>query len=316
MPKTAQPWFWKGRGWYLETNRKRTFLGKDKAEAYRAFYALMSTGEKPKNTIREIVVAFSEWVDGNRSSKTAKWYKDTLQSFLSFHPNLTVDLLKPFHVQRWMDTKVSNGTKRNYCRVMQRCLKWAVEQGYIDRSPIAHMRKPPPGIRDYVISDGEYARILAAAPPALKRVIEFANETGARAAEIIKLKREHVQGSRILLPRSEEKMQRVPRVIYLSEKALGLIGSSHGFLFKNSDGESWKIAAINSAFFRMKKKLGRQYCLTQLRHRWAHRMLTSGVDSVTVAALMGHSDTAMVAKVYGHINHATEFLLRAVEKAG
>ena len=45
--------------------------------------------------------------------------------------DLTLDQLKPFHVQRWIDRylALSDGTKRNYCRTIQRAMAWAEEQG-------------------------------------------------------------------------------------------------------------------------------------------------------------------------------------------
>jgi integrase len=194
MPKQVQPWYRKGRGWYIEFNRKQIFLAKDRGDAFRAFYALMAGNELPKNSVSEIVDEFSKWVDNNRSPATAKWYKDTLQLFLAFRPGLSIDQLKPFHVQQWMDSaKVSQGTKRNYCRVMQRCMKWAEELGYIDYNPIRNMRKPPPTFRDVVIPEKEYKRILKEATT-IKPLIQFAWETGARASEIVKIRWE--QGKR------------------------------------------------------------------------------------------------------------------------
>jgi hypothetical protein len=47
MPgKTPQPWYRKGRGWFVWLNGKQFALGKDKAEAFRRFHLLMA-GEVP-----------------------------------------------------------------------------------------------------------------------------------------------------------------------------------------------------------------------------------------------------------------------------
>lgn len=56
------------------------------------------------------------------------------------------------------------------------------------------------------------------------------------------------------------------------------------------------------------------YTLHQLRHTFATVMVASGVDMVTAADLMGHSDTAMLAKVYAHL--VPENATRAVAVVG
>ncbi len=312
-----KPWLRKGKGYFVQINRKQYSLGKDKAEAYRAFYALMSSGSEKLTFLGEIVDEFVQWVKLHRAPDTHRWYKDRLDSFKEFYPRIAVEELRPFHIQRWIDNyKVSSTTKRNLARSIQRAMRWAVEQGYIDRSPIEHFKKPPAGVRETVISPEEYKKILANAG-VLKSVIEFAWNTGSRASEILKIDRSHLQGNRIILPRSDEKMKRAPRIIYLNARALAIAQRvSEGRIFRNSDGKPWTADAINCGFGRIKKATGITCSLTALRHTWCHRMLKAGTDSLTVATLMGHSGTSMIAKVYGHLNHATQHLSDAVEKAG
>lgn len=55
-------------------------------------------------------------------------------------------------------------------------------------------------------------------------------------------------------------------------------------------------------------KVGTKYALTAIRHSFATRLLESGVDHLTVAALMGHADGTMLAKVYSHVGQKTDFL--------
>jgi site-specific recombinase XerD len=53
---------------------------------------------------------------------------------------------------------------------------------------------------------------------------------------------------------------------------------------------------------------GVKYALTAIRHSFATRLLEAGVDHLTVSALMGHADGAMLAKVYSHIGEKTDYL--------
>lgn len=57
------------------------------------------------------------------------------------------------------------------------------------------------------------------------------------------------------------------------------------------------------------------YCLYSLRHSFATIALQSGLDGLTVAILLGHRDPSMLAKVYQHLSHNPDHLLRQVRKA-
>ena len=57
-----------------------------------------------------------------------------------------------------------------------------------------------------------------------------------------------------------------------------------------------------------------RYSLYALRHAWATRALQSGLDGLTVAILMGHSDPSTLARVYQHLAHQPEHLLQQARK--
>ena len=66
---------------------------------------------------------------------------------------------------------------------------------------------------------------------------------------------------------------------------------------------------------KMARKYGRKICLYNFRHTWASNALKRGVDSLTVAILMGHTDPSMLAKVYAHLAHDPNFLRNAANRA-
>lgn len=57
-----------------------------------------------------------------------------------------------------------------------------------------------------------------------------------------------------------------------------------------------------------------RYSLYALRHAWATRALKSGIDALTVAILMGHSDPSTLAKVYQHLSHDPDHLLNQANR--
>ena len=58
-----------------------------------------------------------------------------------------------------------------------------------------------------------------------------------------------------------------------------------------------------------------RYSLYDLRHAWATRALESGLDGLTVAILMGHSDPSTLARVYQHLSHNPEHMLAQAQRA-
>jgi len=66
---------------------------------------------------------------------------------------------------------------------------------------------------------------------------------------------------------------------------------------------------------KLARKHGTRYCLYHFRHTWATRALQRGLDPLTVAILMGHSDPSMLAKVYQHLAHDPAHMLKAAQRA-
>ncbi len=58
-----------------------------------------------------------------------------------------------------------------------------------------------------------------------------------------------------------------------------------------------------------------RYSLYALRHSWATKALKSGLDGLTVAILMGHSDPSTLARVYQHLSHDPQHLLMQARRA-
>ena len=66
---------------------------------------------------------------------------------------------------------------------------------------------------------------------------------------------------------------------------------------------------------RIVERFAPKYSLYALRHSWATRALQSGMDSLTVAILMGHNDPSTLSRVYQHLDHNPEHMLQQARKA-
>jgi integrase len=67
--------------------------------------------------------------------------------------------------------------------------------------------------------------------------------------------------------------------------------------------------------YREARELASKYCLYVLRHSWATHALERGLDSLTVAILMGHQDPSTLARVYQHLSHSPTHLLNQAKRA-
>ncbi len=66
---------------------------------------------------------------------------------------------------------------------------------------------------------------------------------------------------------------------------------------------------------KLARTIAPRYSLYALRHSWATKALKSGLDGLTVAILMGHSDPSTLARVYQHLSHDPQHLLKQAQRA-
>ena len=339
MPHFPKPFFRPNRGfWYVQINGKQINLGADEAGAFKAYYGLMkerdispgAAAPSPAANQRLVVVIvdeFLDWCQKHRAPDTYRWYKDRLESFCkTIERNLTADQLKPHHVQKWVDNygvPLKSGSRRNLIASIKRAMKWAEEQGYIERSPLTHLRKPGCGRKEQVVTPQEFSALLARYKDQnFKDLLTVTWETGCRPQESLRVEARHVDlaGSRWVFPASESKGRKVPRIVYLTPSALEItvrLMQKHptGALFRNTDGKPWTPYATNCRFQYVRKKTGIKYSLYSLRHSFAQHALIRGVDCITVATLLGHSDPNTLGRVYQHLSQNSTFLQEQLKRA-
>jgi len=328
--KFPKPWYRPSRGlWFVTIDGHQFKLGSDRDAAFELYHQLMSTPAEQRragDSVAQVIDAFLGWCQIHRSQGTYEWYRDRSQQFVDFIPRgLTVAQLKPFHLQRWIDSHPNwaPGNKRNACRSVQRALSWAVKQGYIEKSPLQYFEKPPAGKRDQVVTVQEFQQILDnTSDTSFRDLLQVSWETGARPQETLRVEARHVElhNSRWVFPPKEAKGGKLHRIIYLNEKALEITESwmkkfRKGPIFRNTRKRPWTTEAVCCRFFTLKRKLGVRYSLYSLRHTWATNALKNGVDPITVSVLMGHSDTNMLARTYAHLTHDPVYLQSAAQKA-
>lgn len=382
MPQFPKPFYRRSRRlWYVQIDGKQVNLGADKQQAFDQYHKLMrgqlrGTHDEQAAAVLE---AFLEWSQQNNAPRTYDWYRRHIQNFVSSVPSaLRVSQLTPNHFTqlfaerpRWSST-----TRNSLCRAVQRAFNWAEEQRLIERSPIARMKKPKCKTREVIITPTEFDHYLELLKGEnFRDLLITAWETGARPQELTRVEARHVDltNARWLFPVQESKGKRMPRVVYLSDRALHItrrlmLRYPDGPLFRNEKGNPWnqhsqacafarlqlalgfekmkaqgitierpprlqamklrpeaRLAARRAqedrlyerrkALSRLARRHGRKVCLYNFRHAWATRALQRGLDPLTVAILMGHSDPSMLAKVYQHVAHDPAYMRMAAHRA-
>ena len=66
--------------------------------------------------------------------------------------------------------------------------------------------------------------------------------------------------------------------------------------------------------YKLAAKCATRYSLYALRHSFATHALRKGIDSLTVAVLLGHEDPSTLARVYQHLNQNPEHLVDQVRQ--
>ena len=89
--------------------------------------------------------------------------------------------------------------------------------------------------------------------------------------------------------------------------------AEHGQTIKKTPAEL-RCEAKSKLTDRLAAKFAPRYSLYALRHAWATRALQSGLDGLTVAILMGHSDPSTLARVYQHLSHNPDHLLEQAKR--
>lgn len=276
MPRFPKPFFKKShQSWYVQLDGKQVRLGPDEKAAHRRYHELMAEGAKVEPVpsrvasprLVEIFDHFLNFCRDQRAPDTYEWYRWRLQMFVDeIAASLTVAQLKPFHLDDWFAKHPdwASGTKNGMCRAVQRALRWAERRGRIERSPVAFYEKPRLGRRTIVVSPAEFEEMLACVPQQeFRDLLSVTWETAARPQESLVVEARHVdlENNRWVFPPEESKVDKWPRVVYLSPTAVEItkrlmLQHPTGPMFRNSNGDPWTTFSVNCAFIRLQTTIG------------------------------------------------------------
>ena len=330
--KQPKPFFRKfTQSWYVQIGNQQINLGRDRKLAWEKYHQLMASREAVREqvtTVAQLFDVYLEWCSTRRSTGTYRNNRMYLRSFIDcVGTRLSVAKLKPLHISNWMDAHSdwTDTTRNDAISIAQRPLNWAVRQGRLDRNPIAYLEdKPSRQRREVVYSLDQWKSVMSnARGEQFRELLTFLWETGCRPQEARLLEARHcdLKNGVAVFPPSESKGKRHPRVLFLNDAALAIVKRRceqypTGMLFRNVCGNAWTKDAIKCRLNRIRDKLGLPVlCAYGIRHSFATEGLKNGVDSISLATLMGHSDVSMIARCYQHLAKNPAFLREQARKA-
>jgi integrase len=168
-----------------------------------------------------------------------------------------------------------------------------------------------------VLTFDEQEKYQAVASPLLRDIAILMLETGMRPEEVYRIRPENVNlaGGFLFNPYGKTKAAR--RRVPLNSTAKNILvrrlaNIETPFIFPCETDRGRPVPKVNNAHDRAVRVSGvPPFRLYDLRHTWATRAAESGIDLVTLAALLGHSKIQMVLR---YVHPSQEHQARSVER--
>ena len=329
-------WYRTGKDcWCATVNGNSVSLGvkgkQNKKAAQEAWHRLMANVSvpKPSQTENPQATTAKSVVDGFLADARVRVKANTLAAY--------VGLLKPF-VEHFGEVPATELTatkliafthrpawgsshRHNLIGAVATAFKWAMEAGLIAHNPLHAVKRPAKASRGTkaVVDEETHLRLLNAATPSLRLLLTLLHETGARPSELSRLTASDLDlknGVVLLCDHKTADSSGKPRLIILTQTAKELLAAKvaefpTGELLRNARGSKWTKDGIGLAVRRACQKAGVSAIAYGYRHTYATNALAKGVPDATVAALLGHSSTAMLHKHYSHLTSQAGVLRNA-----
>lgn len=318
--------------WYCKVDGKQKKMGPTETLAIKARNKLVAQNgpTKPVNgqrkpTVQDMLTHYLAWHKKNRAETSHIQRQGPFETLCKLYGDREAGSLAPADLFRWIELEYPNtgNTRQNdLISYVQTAYNW-IERNHGIPSKIRKVDKPTPDQREFYIEFRDWDRLLSCCPPHVHDLVSFLLYTGARPQEARILKPKHWNSaqSQFVLPASQAKGKKKPRVIFVPtslharvEELVKIATATRGYVFTNSRGGAWNKTSFNSAARRIKVKMNMpEFCMYVCRHSFAvERIVRGKLDLAIVAKLMGHSSTDMVYQKYGHIGKQNDVLLAAV----
>lgn len=319
-------WFefvYQGQRIQKSTRVRNQNVAADIASAYRTALAKGDVGITERKRAPTFSVGMKDFLDWSESEHrahpgTAQRYKVSSVALKRHFRDVQLDKITADDVERFKVARAAEKSPRTGRKVrpatvnrelacLRAMLNHAIKADFIARNPVSRVRfLAEQNQQDRVLSFVEQREYLAHATPVLVDVATLILETGMRPEEVYKLRRVDVGLAAGHLQVVHGKTPAARRQITLTaasrrvleERLKAKTGSP--YLFPCETDSKRPIPKVNNAHDRaVRDSKVSPFRLYDLRHTWATRAAVSGIDLVTLAAMLGHSRIQMVMR-YAH----------------
>jgi integrase len=234
--------------------------------------------------------------------------------------------LRRGEIQGWVNRlTVGPRTAQTVLAVLQSCLKAAVFDDLIAKSPAVGVRAPKAPRRTLVVPDPEEVASIASSMFGRYGVgVHLGAEAGLRLGEVLGLRVDDLDllGRRVNVSRQAQSVRGevlldLPpksdagyRTVPLAPATVDVIAwhlkrypSRRGLVITTTPGRPLRRNLFNDMWSKAKERAGvtRPLRFHDLRHRFASVLIEAGLDALTVKTLMGHSSIQETFDTYGHL---------------
>ena len=290
-----------------------------------AFYTALVKGEvgilerKPAPTFAKAMKEFLEWSAQEHSAhpETAARYQCSSLALLKYFKDTPLDQITAEDVEGYKSRRSRDKARQSKVRLRPAtvnrelaCLRRMINhtaKGYPQlHNPVSKVKFfDEDNQQTRVLSFAEQRAYLAEATPLLRNVAGIILETGMRPGEVFDLHPDIIDLDRGFLRILKGKTKAAKRQVELTPAALDILRplvavAGDALLFPNERDPTRPIDSVQGAHTRaLHASRVDHFRFYDLRHTWATRAAQSGIDLVTLAAMMGHARIQMVMR-YAH----------------
>lgn len=257
-------------------------------------------GSAPRLRLSEFLEQYLARTSGRLSRSTTDRLRVAVERLVEIVGDIYLHDILPEHVDRYREALLSEGkapgTVNSYLGAIRAMMHRAKDWGYLRDVPFRRgqlAKMPPPRVR--YLSPEEVRRLLEAANPRLRAIIQVALNTGMRAGEILRLRWSDVDLARRVLTINSTKTQH-RHSVYINDTLLHVLQN-----LPRSDERVFPIKSFRTAFRGACRRAGLQdFHFHDLRHTFSSYLAMAGVPLRDIAEWLGHRTLRSVMR-YAHL---------------
>ncbi len=289
---------------HVDGRRERHRLGADRGTAERAI-ARLNAPPAEAGTVAELWRDYVAENEGKAVLVTMAYsWKALAPTFAALEPDtITTAHCREHMARRRSRNGTGDGTLHTELGHLRTVLNWAVKRRRLAHAP--HVERPPkPAPRDHYLTREEVRRLIDAAElPHVRLALVLAISTSARIGALLDLTWDRVDFARgrILLANPDDPVRRKARAIVpMNDTARAALEEAKGAAITDHVIEyaGRPVASIKRGIATAARRAGLAATPHVLRHSAAVWMAEAGIADRQIAEYLGHSNVAMVQRVY------------------